>query len=170
VPRRCARSRGEQSERVVEGGNEFRRGGYIHARGGELDRQRQPIEAGADPVHARFVQREGRVDGSGSVDEQLGRCRRVEGFDRLDDFSVRSKALAAGSDHRDPVGVTDDPIDDTRDRLQEVLTVVEDEQQTTARQSIDQLIDKLIARVALRRERRRPRPRRGPPGQAGGTH
>ncbi|MFG3697349.1 hypothetical protein ACGF5C_05430 [Micromonospora sp. NPDC047620] len=67
---------GQQAQHVVQGGQQARRAQRRAASGGQLDRQRHPVEPGAEFGDERWVRAEVRVDRPGPVLEQGHRVGR----------------------------------------------------------------------------------------------
>jgi hypothetical protein len=130
----------EEFEAGVEAVGEIVHGERADPRGGQLDRQRQPVQGTSDvarPLQEAPVWGEVGVGGAGAVQEQLH--RRTQGvagaglgdFQRRDDedlLAVHSEPLAAGGQHPERGGGREQLLDEHRRRRQQVLAVVEDQQ------------------------------------------
>ena len=148
----------EQAEPVVQpvgdlGGSECAQPG-----GGQLDGERRTVQRPADPHHGLDrvrVEREPGAYGRGPVGEQayrlellgalgvrvLGRQReRRHGAQRLTGDADR---LAAGGQDPDPGRGGQEPVGQPRDRVDQVLAVVQHEDEPLGRQGVDEPVQRL---------------------------
>ena len=101
------------AEPLVEAGEQHGRREGPHVRRGQLHRQGEPVDGGADLFDARAMCRqvEGWVEAAGgSFEQDHGRCdgrllgRHGEGFQREDDLAVDPQRFATGGDDRQLAG------------------------------------------------------------------
>ena len=141
-----ARAAGEEVEALLEPGEQRLRGEQLGARGGELDREREAVEADADlGDRGRVRVRHGEVglDGAGALDEERDRLVLRERRDRRAGARGRAgRAAAPGTRARRrggagmrlvtssfSCGASREQVGERGRRLDEVLEVVEDEQE-----------------------------------------
>ena len=125
----------QQRQPVVEPSRDLVDPEPAHARGGELDRQRQPVEPCADLGDRRRIlgrHQEVRHDARDAIDEQPGcvgleRARLVEGRHRVQALTRQPKLGLAGGNDRQARG-NGEEVRQQRRRLEHVLEVVDDEQ------------------------------------------
>jgi hypothetical protein len=148
-------ARGQQLEPVVEAVGEVGRRHRGHAHRGELDRQRDPVEPSTDPVDrrgGRSVEVEVRSGIGGALHEQgaglarrdgldLGGARHAQGGDAPLLLSGAAQGLAARRQHVQPRAGRQEPVDQLRDGVGEVLAVVEDQQQVAVPDPATQGLD-----------------------------
>ena len=137
----------EDAERLVEliakaGQSESR-----HAGGGELEHQRQTVEATDDlgDDSARPVGHVVRRDGLEAVEEQPSRV--ILGEWRKDRQRAHRRRAAARATGQQDVGGADcgDPVGDDRDALGEVLAVVEHDEHPLPSERIGDLVEQRLA-------------------------
>ena len=119
-----ARAAGEERERRVEPLQQRRRGEQPHPRGGELDRERQVVEATADLADG-LVGRDLPAGRGRPAHEQLD--RRVP-RERLDGQLVLGRELERPARGREHDGLAHEQLGDDRLDAAQVLEVVEHEQ------------------------------------------
>ena len=155
---RSTRSRAQRVEDVFEPGEQ--RGGCEHpgAGRGELDRQRQPVEAPADLRHrgrVRVVQREVVAHRPGPVDEEphrgqrrelverrpLGERRHRQRLDRVLPLSASRSSGAARGEDRD-VGARGQELVELGRHAGHLLEVVEHQQRRGRREVLDQRVER----------------------------
>ena len=181
LPGRCGvAARSQQTEAVVEPLGDRRRAEHADTSRGELECERQPVEAEADARHVLRVlrvEREARRGGRRTVDEErdglvfaelLQRERligtrecRATGRERRPRPATRSGSrlvatiVSCGREAKQPVG-------QRGRRRQHVLAVVEHEQQRSRRENVDHRIDEVLSRQRANVERSRDRLRDQP--------
>ena len=127
-------------------GGDLRRTQHTHPGGGQLESEGQAVEAAADGGDGGHVGRrdpEARLGDAGPGDEEGRSVRTVEfdGIGRLlgrqrqargdpDGLPRHGQHLAAGSQHGHIGASAHHPVDELRHRPEDVLTVVDDEEQT----------------------------------------
>ena len=170
--RRRAAAGAEEPEAVVEPLGHRRGAERAEPPGGELDRERQAVEAEADARDVRrvlLVERESRRGRRRALDEQphrlvveeIGRRERLLRIgDRQrrhaeHDLAADAQRLAARREHRQPRRGPQDRVDERCARPEQVLAVVEDEQQRARREELDHRVDDVLSRQRPRVERRR---------------
>jgi hypothetical protein len=136
----------EQAEAIVEATCKRGRGECADAGSCKLERQREPVEAVADPRHGRprlSVERESRCDGVGSLDEQPNRLMaqerlrvvlalRVGNSERRDaeeNLARNTQRLTTRGENGQPGRTSEERIGEGCGGADEVLTVVEHEQE-----------------------------------------
>ncbi len=137
---------------MLQAGEEGGGGQVGHPGGGQLNRQRQPVQSADDLGDGRGVlvgEGEVGLDGLGALDEEadgvdpgqlLGQQRRIgqrQGRHGHDPLGREAQRLPAGGQDRDPGAGGQQPRDE-RGRLQEVLEVVQHQQQVPVPQSLCQ--------------------------------
>ena len=155
---------GEEPERVVETGRQRRDGHRSHACGGELDRQRDAVQAGADLRDVgSSVLVDGKVGacGAGPVDEQphgviagerLERgvrsgLRCPQRRDPPGDLARHAERLAARDQDTDCWTGTEEPLDELSNCVEDVLGVVErDQRRAVLVEVADQPLERIDAR------------------------
>ena len=142
--RRAASGR-EQVERVVEALDDLSRSEDAHPRRRQLDRQRHPVEAvaeGGDGVRVVAAELESGCGLRGPGGEQPHRLRRQrllrgrsgdqpgegERGDAPGHLAGNAERLAAGRQHGQVRAAAEQSLGEARDRLDQVLAVVEQEQ------------------------------------------
>ena len=123
---------GEEAELVAETVEDLAGGEHVHARGGQLDGQRDAVEAPADVLDdsaVRVARVELPVPRAGPVDEQLHALSRHHGRDAEHDLAGNAERLLAGGHHLQAAAGLQQEGDELRARGQDVLAVVEDQQQ-----------------------------------------
>jgi hypothetical protein len=125
---------GEEGEALVETGHHLLELEGVEPGGGQLDRQREPIQSGDQLLHlvaGVSVRVEVRGRGAGSFDEELDRrIRAVGARQRRDDahlLAADAEALPAGGDHRDARASGEQLVDESGDGIDDLLAVVEQE-------------------------------------------
>ena len=144
---------GQQPEAVGQPLRDVGDGEHAEPGGGQLDGQRQAVEAADDlddGTDRLLVQDEAGRDGGGPVDEQAdggvrGRgprvgVRRREGQrgERGEDLAVDGQRLAAGRQHPDVGDLAQDLVDQPGRGVDQVLAVVDHEQAATPVQRADE--------------------------------
>jgi hypothetical protein len=128
-------SRGPRPEVVggVEAAAELGQAPAAHLPGGELDRERQPVEAGAQLDDARVgrVPRHARFEPASAFDEQLG-GEGAERLDRQEVFVADPEGFTAGCQHPPRAAVAERDVDQLGGRIDDVLTVVEHDERRPA--------------------------------------
>ena len=152
VPGQGAAAPGEEAEAVVEPGPDLVDREHGDARRGELDRQRDAVEAAADlgdgGAVAR-VEREPRLDQPSPVDEdphrfrvadrrELVRRRQRQRAHRIDLLAGDAERLAAGRDQVQCRARREHRLDDGDHGVDDVLAVVEHDQQPARRHVLGQ--------------------------------
>ena len=155
LPRdRRARAARQQAEAIVEPFGELRDRERAHARGRQLERERDPVEPATDPRNrsgrAR-IEREVRVRRARALDEEPPRVGREhalrvglvlggerEGRDPPARLALDSERLAARRQHAHVRASGEHGVDDDRARGEQVLAVVEHEQEIRLRQPMRQ--------------------------------
>jgi hypothetical protein len=127
LPLGCgAGAAGEQGQPELEPFEKHRRRERLHARGSELDRERQAVEARADLGHLA-VYGEVRPDGQGTLHEEIDRFPLPHRIDGDLPLAVDVQRLAARDEHRQ-VRAGADRLGDAGSRVEQVLEVVQHEQ------------------------------------------
>ncbi len=129
-----------QQVRVPQPVRDLRRAHRPGPGGGQLDRQRQPVQATTDVGHhASGGRRVGDVGPvrSGPIDEQDGRLLDRQRRHRPDLLAADSQHLPAGRQHRDPGAVRDDRLGQPGGVVEHVLAVVQHQQQLPPAQILD---------------------------------
>jgi len=111
-----------------------------HPRGGELDRQRQAVDAVTDLGHgglARQVGLEVGLDRPRPHHEQGARLGCRQWRDPPDPFPVNAERLAAGGQDHDLRAVRHDPVREPSGAGEHVLAVVQDQQQGPGSEVLD---------------------------------
>ena len=133
--RRVARPGRQQGQAAIEPPRDLVDPQPAHARGRELDRQRQTVEPRADEGNGRGIlggRDEVGHDARHAIDEELGRvgldgARQAEGRHRIEVLARQPKLRLAGGDDRQARGAGEQ-LGQQRRRVEHVLEVVEDEQ------------------------------------------
>ena len=200
---------GQQREAVAEPSRYLSDAEHPQSSRGQLEGQRDALQPAADlGDDGRVVLRQGelRTRLTGTIAEQLDRLRgshvsrrarrlvgHRKGRHRNRDLAGQPEQLPAGGEHPDALSVPQDGLDEGRDRVEDVLAVVEQQQRVTAGQVPADLLDRwrelrhgqpersrhgrrgrrsrpapVRARTARRRRRSRPA-RRRPPRARGGS-
>ena len=140
-----------------------------HPRRGQLDPQRQTVETGAELGHERLVvlvHDEVRPPRPGPLDEQAGRVLRRQRVDRPHRLATDVEGLTAGR-HDPEVGA---PAEQARRqlgaRVDDVLTVVEDEEDVAGVEAAGEGVDRGRPARAADAQRRGPSRRPRPPSAA----
>jgi hypothetical protein len=154
-----ARAGGEQAEAVVQAGEQLLGGEQAHARGGQLDGERQPVEPRAERGDIGEVRRrdlEARRHGGGAFGEQgdgviaaellgrrqAGEIRQAERRDGVFALPVQPERRAAGRQHPQGRAAGEQLADEGRGG-QQMLDIVEHEQQVAVAQVAEQhLLDR----------------------------
>ena len=132
--RGVARTAGQDRQPLVEPLQQLRRGKQLHARGGELDRERQVVETRADL----------RDDGAVAVQDEVGPDRARPLGEELDRGVARKRRHGVLLLAREPEGYParrenlrvrrgSKPAAERRARLDDALDVVEDQQDAPCR-------------------------------------
>ena len=130
--RRRPGAAGQHAEHVVEPPRELPDRQHPHPGGGQLDRQRQPVEARAhlsDRLPARVGDGEGRRDKARPVLEQPRRVRALERRYRPGAFALDAERLPAGGEHGQRRALGEQVLGEARDLRGQVLAVVEHHEQ-----------------------------------------
>ena len=152
-----ARPPGQQRQPPVEALEQHRRGERAHAGGGELDREREPVEAPADlgdDLAVAVPEREVRPHLAGSAHEERLGVGRGEGRHGQLLLVPQPQRRPRGRDHGQ-IGGGREQSRDERSGLQHVLEVVDAEQQLTIRHERLQGVLDLRARRLSQAERLR---------------
>ena len=143
LPRRQvgeATGRGEEAEPVAEAGEEIGRAQQPDPGGGQLDRQRQPVQMPAYLGNDRavlFGQREAMTGRRGALDEQLDRVvLRLQRFDRPDPLTVDAEGLTTRRQDVHRLGRMQQLGADRGDVGEKVLTVVDHQQHLAPRERV----------------------------------
>ena len=154
----------QQAEPLVEPLHDLGRRHHAQPRHGELDRQRYAVEAPAeidDVADVRRVDGEPGVDQAGPLDEQPNRVvphrsRRIGGARRhpqrrnhVDRLAPDPQRLAAGGQHLHLRTTSEDSPHQHRDRVEQVLAVVEHQQRPPGADRGDDAVDQLGPRRRL---------------------
>ena len=140
VPGFCgAPATAERVERIVEDVQQPGQPDRRDPSGGQLERQRQPVEPGADPGQQRVVGGGHRVrsERGDPVGEQVHRRTTGQRDDRQDLLTVHPQRLPAGGQHVHPRCAQRDRLDQRGHRVQHVLAVVEHQQLVADREHLD---------------------------------
>ena len=124
---RRPRAAGEQGQPLLEPFEQGRRREHLHARGSQLDRERQAVEAPAD-LGDLAVRGEVGATASGPLHEQLHRFPLAQRVDRDLPLAVDVQRLAARHEHGQ-TRTRADRLGDAGGRVEQMLEVVEHEQQ-----------------------------------------
>ena len=103
------------------------------------------------------IEVEVRAAGPGPVGEQRGGILDGQRRDRQDALAFDSERFPAGSQHRHPRALPNDLVDQPRRRVQQMLTVVNDEQQFSRPQVLDHRRVDAETLLLLQLQRRRHR-------------
>jgi hypothetical protein len=148
---------GQHTEAVREAGGDGFDGHRAHARGGELDRERQAVQAPADVRHVMGVLRrhlEIRLHRGGAIDEEAHRLRIVQHAHLVDRFARDVQRLAAGSQDAHVLACLQELLGEIRGRLEDVLAVVEDHQHALALRVARQRLDHRAPGILLHAQHR----------------
>jgi len=118
----------QQGEPVVEPAGDLRRRHHPHLGGGELDREGQAVQAAHDGAHVVLVEAHPGPGRGRAVAEQRDGVGHAELGQRVDALGGDRQRRAARGEHPQVPGGRDQVGDQVRDRLHQVLAVVEDEQ------------------------------------------
>ena len=166
----------QEVEASIQRGGQLRRAHRRHPRRSQLDRQWHPIEATTHLTHCgpvRSTEHEVGVRGPGTLHEQLHRvgCAHrlqvgVRGGSRQrrhreHSLPLEGQTLSARRQHHHPWARTGDLLDQVSDRVQNVLTVVDHQQQLLRLEELRQGLHQRLARRG-RSPRTPPRTRRPP--------
>lgn len=136
-----AASGGEQAEAVVEPVGDLPRGQQPEPGGGQLDGERQPVQAAADLRHGLGVG-EHRIgvgtDGLGALGEQPVRLLRDQGLDRAHRLTGDAQGFTAGREDREPRAVGEEGLGEGGCRADDVFAVVKDQEPAARGAVLDQ--------------------------------
>src|SRR5439155_25247997 len=99
--RRIDPAAGQERQRALQGVREAADRERLHARGGKLDRERQPVETLAYRDDRSSVGGEGRIARGGALDEEFGRGGVRERSDRPFVLPPQTQSPPTGDDHPD---------------------------------------------------------------------
>ena len=162
----------EHTEAVVEPLGDDGGGKRAEPAGGELERERQPVQPDADPGDVGcvpVVQDEVGRGGGRTVDEQphgleadevvrserLLQVRNREGRHPEDDLPGDAERLPTRRDHGQAGGGPQQPVDERGARPEDVLAVVHDEEERARSEEVDHRVGELLARQRTHVECRR---------------
>ena len=152
---------GEYIEPAIQRGGQLGRAHRCDPRRRQLDRQWHPVETAThltDRRRVRCAEREVCVRRASALHEQLYRIGRADGGqirihmgdresgNREQAFAVESKPFPTRGQHDHPLTRTDDLLDQIRDRVQHVLTVVDHQQQLLRPQKLRQRLFQCLSR------------------------
>jgi hypothetical protein len=156
----------QQPESLIETITHFARRHRRHPRGGQLDRQREPIKAAANLHHCRrlvrVAQREARGHAVGAFDEQR-RCGRVdarahvEGGHEPQLFVGDLKPFAAGGHDPHRRGLRQDRLDQIGRGVAHMLAIIEHQQPDSPLQRGSHTVGQALSRLLDDAQRRRHR-------------
>ena len=150
--RRVALAAGEELEPVPESREQRDGWQQLRPRGGQLDRERQALEACADlgdGARVPLAQREARIGGLCAGDEELGRLVVGERWHGELAFRGDVQRCAARHDHLQPRRSSEQARDAPCCR-QHLLEVVDEEEQLAPLQLCDQDFFRILAQLGNR--------------------
>src|SRR5437879_2279130 len=118
---------GQENKGALKGMREAADRERLHARGGKLDRERQPVETLADRDDRSSVGGEGRIARGGALDEEFGRGGLRKRSDQPFMLPPQTQGPPTGDDHPDG-GALREHVGQQRCRESEMFEVVQYEQ------------------------------------------